>query len=129
MAKLTKTQATFRKIIRDVKTRKKDWWLTFEQWEKLAGEDCFYCGLPPSNEYREFKYQGIDRINSKGGYEVDNVLPCCKHCNAIRGTMDFKIWLTWLNQVKNVQSDFSKFELFKLDDEKFKNRKTIWRGR
>lgn len=29
-------------------------------------------------------YQGIDRVNSKIGYTLGNVVPCCKKCNTVK---------------------------------------------
>lgn len=48
---------------------------------------CFYCGQEPSNFYRGCTYSGIDRIDSKKGYIVDNVVPCCKRCNIAKASM------------------------------------------
>ena len=49
---------------------------------------CYYCGSPPftgrtpSTLSRKLvPLNGLDRVNSKLGYTLSNVVPCCKHCN------------------------------------------------
>jgi 5-methylcytosine-specific restriction endonuclease McrA len=55
---------------------------------------CNYCGDELTNykknkdSYGEFKYNGIDRIDSSKGYEIDNVVPCCKNCNTMKWDLD-----------------------------------------
>lgn len=60
--------------------RKKGWSLTFEQYEKLIANPCFYCGS--SIEYE--KGCGLDRLDNSKGYELSNVVPCCYRCNTGR---------------------------------------------
>lgn len=49
---------------------------------------CYYCNLDYSinkkQKHTEFKCNGLDRIDNNEGYELNNVLPCCQYCNAIR---------------------------------------------
>ncbi|MEW5315083.1 MAG: hypothetical protein WDW38_006535 [Sanguina aurantia] len=40
---------------------------------KLKSLPCYLCGLGPA--------EGIDRVDSNGGYTEDNVSPCCADCN------------------------------------------------
>ena len=57
-------------------------------FEKLSSISCHYCGTPGPN--------GIDRIDSAIGYVEDNCVPCCKHCNYVKGNLsmqDFKAWV------------------------------------
>ena len=58
-----------------------------EKFKEISAKECNYCGVSGPN--------GIDRINSKKGYEKDNCVPCCKHCNYVKGNLsidDFKTW-------------------------------------
>jgi len=80
--------------------------LSFEDVKKLTSSKCFYCGQSPQKisqstrtnnlavkEYTQYKYNGIDRVDSSRGYEVGNVVPCCLWCNIIkreRSIDDFK---------------------------------------
>ena len=38
---------------------------------------CYYCN-------DDYKGLGIDRINSKLGYVLQNIRPCCKFCNFMK---------------------------------------------
>ena len=51
--------------------------LTKDYFKKLRKENCHYCGTTKSTAYN----MGVDRVNSKKGYILNNVVPCCKDCN------------------------------------------------
>lgn len=82
-----------------------EWKLTIDDFIVLTQQPCYYCGEPPSQEHislhgttdgQPYIYNGIDRVDNKRGYEIDNVVPCCKRCNyAKRDTDgdDFKAWV------------------------------------
>lgn len=82
--------------------------LTKELWLVLVTQPCYYCGDMDVKNYAstksyikfhgkailedeiklyEVKLNGVDRIDSSRGYELDNCVPCCKHCNTIK--MDY----------------------------------------
>ena len=76
------------------------WELTYEQFVNVSTKPCFYCGAEPKkwdcmtnspslkkdspnvnpDDYTIF-FTGVDRIDSKKGYTIDNVVPCCTFCN------------------------------------------------
>jgi hypothetical protein len=74
--------------------------LTIDKFKKITSQNCSYCGIPPSeisdhsknhkngtvNDYTAYKFNGIDRIDSKKGYDEENVTPCCKRCNYVKHT-------------------------------------------
>ncbi len=64
------------------KQNKKPFLLTKDEYKKLASRNCIYCNSPSGG-----LGVGLDRIdNDKSiGYTVDNVLPCCRDCNVMRG--------------------------------------------
>lgn len=88
--------------------------LKFEDFYKLSQMRCFYCNSYPNNKVNiftyakrkenhkfsgsefDFVYNGLDRIDSSNGHELDNVVPCCSKCNSFKmdmGADDFKIHL------------------------------------
>lgn len=51
---------------------------TIEEFYFIANQNCVYCGSEGIN--------GLDRINSKGSYVKENVVPCCTKCNLMKFT-------------------------------------------
>lgn len=100
--RLEKGQSGFNKLfteyISSAKKRSIEFKLTREEFKKLVVQNCHYCGIPPSLakttspqrmtkmgiKYSSFYYNGLDRINNKKGYTLDNVLPCCRRDNVLR---------------------------------------------
>ena len=87
-----------------------DWNLTFSEALSLSRQPCFYCGCDPigivkDERYRKGKivktsdtvirWNGLDRIDSKGGYSPDNVVPCCRHCNVAKSDRTIEEFMEW----------------------------------
>lgn len=72
----------FNKAKRVAKKRKVDWTLSVEGFLELCNKPCFYCNnfLGKVVEFGT----GLDRINSDLGYQINNVVSCCKCCNMIK---------------------------------------------
>ena len=87
----------------DAKKRFKTWDLTLEQFRLLVRQPCEYCGAKHSNEMvylgETLKYNGLDRINTKGNYSFKNVVPCCRFCNSLRGSITFGQWAEFIDNV------------------------------
>lgn len=82
--------------------------LTFEQSCALYKANCYYCNRPPSNLYTSsnkasysLKYTGIDRIDSTKGYLLDNVVPCCVHCNRAKMSLTQKEFYNLVTDIYN----------------------------
>lgn len=75
------------------KKREINFLLTKEYFFKLTQGNCFYCNAPPKElSYNKRSHglavaNGIDRINSKGSYNVDNCVTCCKYCNTAKASL------------------------------------------
>ena len=64
----------------DAKHSQIDFLLSFEEFMTLWQKPCNYCNS-------EIKTIGVDRINSNGPYQLDNVTPCCGTCNFMKKDM------------------------------------------
>jgi len=85
--------------------------LTKIEFRQITSNSCFYCGSNPkaiscssnmSNETRKlssYTYNGIDRIDSTKGYEIDNCVACCKTCNYAKNTMSVDEFKNWVKRV------------------------------
>lgn len=87
------------------KFKERDFLLTKEDFEKLMFSNCYYCNKPPSNSFNrsgsELFYNGIDRINSKVGYTIENTVTCCKTCNFMKGPLEFEEFKEHIINIKN----------------------------
>lgn len=71
------------------KKRNISWKLTNEEAIKFFTKNCYYCGSCPNNcvvrNSKNFKsiftYNGIDRVDNKKGYILENCVSCCIKCN------------------------------------------------
>ena len=70
--------------------------MTDEEFFHLIELECFYCGTENGN--------GIDRVDNAIGYIRDNVVPCCKTCNYIKGNYSKNFFLA---HVMKIASHFS----------------------
>jgi len=90
---------------RHARDRGLEWHLEYDDVKKLIALPCFYCGAENSNHKvtkncREgFDYNGIDRIDSSKGYEINNVVTCCKKCNTAKSDMSQSEFIEWAKRV------------------------------
>lgn len=76
--------------------------LTKPQFLNLTQRKCHYCGKPPSNKYKRSKpYQGIDRLRNNVGYLFNNCVPCCKECNQLKGTLNYRDFRKIVSKIYN----------------------------
>lgn len=85
--------------------RNKEFNLTYEQYKEIATKDCTYCGAPPYEKYSQvknsakIKLNGIDRVNTKKGYTIDNCVPCCGTCNTMKMDKSLEEFLTKISEI------------------------------
>ena len=84
--------------------------LTNYQFKEITQKDCFYCGAKPNNginskrkkkTFGHYIYNGIDRIDNKKGYTIDNIVPCCKLCNQAKSNLTLGEFKDWVERVYN----------------------------
>ena len=80
------------------------WALSDERFDTITKQNCYYCGVSPSNSYQgsnygRFVYNGIDRVNNSIGYVLENVVACCKVCNSAKRTMNQEEFISWTHRV------------------------------
>jgi transposase len=84
--------------------------LSLEQIKLLAQMPCAYCGEPGSNRMQgraagrtngteRVRYNGLDQIVPCGGYDIDNVVPCCCICNDAKSDRSLTAFVTWLQSL------------------------------
>ncbi len=86
--------------------------LSKEEFKEFLNKNCFYCGEPPSNLYQiknsktgeiragiPLLYNGIDRLDNKIGYTIENSITCCDMCNKMKRSYEFT---NFLEQIKKI---------------------------
>jgi hypothetical protein len=99
--------------IKNAKSRKLNWELTDTELHTLFESSCYYCGDMNSNFislqdkgyskegqiHGQYKYNGIDRLDSKKGYFLNNVVSSCKTCNFGKQTLTLSEFALWIQKV------------------------------
>lgn len=73
--------------------------------DHLTQQPCHYCGALSSSVQRvsfnedELAYNGIDRVDNSKGYELTNVVPCCKLCNQAKNSLTVDEFVSWVRKV------------------------------
>ena len=95
----------------NAKNRKHLFNLSFDEFNELISKNCFYCNsepsIPDSKEYQEYKIKnqtdlkinGIDRIDSNIGYQLDNCVSCCSICNLMKNNLIQKDFLKHIEKI------------------------------
>jgi hypothetical protein len=60
--------------------RGKTFTLTLEEYTSFISLPCYYCQTSIAEETGS----SLDRKNNERGYEIDNVVTCCRYCNRRR---------------------------------------------
>ena len=87
------------------KKRDYEFLLTSEQFENITTQSCIYCGIAPKsifynrNKTETCIYNGVDRINNKEGYTINNSVPCCTDCNWAKKEKSFSEFKAWIKRV------------------------------
>lgn len=77
--------------------------LSVEEFIALTSGECHYCGVPPAatetSHARTYPYNGLDRVDNGRGYELGNIVPCCKRCNVAKNDMPLEEFLTLVERI------------------------------
>ena len=66
--------------------------ISLEEFIVFWNKNCFYCG-------DKIDGIGLDRIDSNTGYEIENVVSCCRKCNMMKATSTYSFFI---NQCKKI---------------------------
>ena len=87
----------------------REWGLSGAEFISIITSSCYYCGDAAGNEIvvcgERFRYNGIDRINNEEGYEITNVVPCCKVCNSMKGDLTREEFFKYIKKILDYNRD------------------------
>ena len=104
----------YRSLQRGAEKRGIKFSLTRDQVKAINKQNCYYCGLPPSQIYHgtrsktvtpagrvhaAYTYTGVDRVNNDLGYEPNNVRPCCKMCNWMKSNLSYDAFIAHITRI------------------------------
>jgi len=78
----------------NAKVRGYEFNLTKEEFAEYWMKPCSYCGS-------EIKTIGLDRMDPKLGYSLDNIVTCCRVCNMMKNKMGYKDFLDKCSVIAN----------------------------
>jgi hypothetical protein len=97
-------KSRFKFSIKRAIERKLTWDITFEDYLCLIKTPCYYCNNLLGSQVETAV--GLDRIKNDIGYQLDNVLPCCRACNVLRNDIltseETKYVVAYILQLRNV---------------------------
>lgn len=80
--------------------------ISFDNFMDIVKRNCYYCNAEPEmrpthHKRWDFKFpmSGIDRVNPKIGYELENIVPCCSHCNRAKWDYTAEEFKSWIKRV------------------------------
>ena len=75
--------------------RKKNVSISMSEFLEITSKPCRYCGILNNN--------GIDRIDSSKGYEINNCAPCCTRCNYMKNALSESEFFNHLRKISSYQ--------------------------
>jgi hypothetical protein len=105
-------KAYYMSYYRNAKSRNLEFTLTNEEFDNIISKNCVYCGMSPQDQsylsrstkkYDKFYASGIDRLDNKLGYTVDNCVSCCTKCNMMKKTLGCDEFLQHINAIYEYQ--------------------------
>ena len=73
---------------RSAETKQLEFTITKGDFMDMVVLPCYYCGIIQSKGFN-----GIDRVDSKQGYKIDNIVSCCEMCNMMKGCLGPTIFI------------------------------------
>lgn len=86
----------YKQCVKMAIVRSIDWQIDIKDFERLAHSACFYCDAPAPKGLH-----GVDRLDPKLPYTLDNVQPCCTPCNVSKARRNFPEFLEMCIKIVN----------------------------
>lgn len=99
----------YRYSFRSRRVHKEEISISLEDFKRLTSDNCHYCGSAPSivmkstSKHSAYVYNGLDRVDSKIGYRLNNVVPCCEMCNRMKLDYGVDEFLSQINKIQDHQ--------------------------
>jgi hypothetical protein len=88
-----------------------------ELFEEIRKNNCYLCGKSNSED----NLMGIDRIDSKRGYVIDNIKSCCKSCNYIKKDFNTEYMFSKFLKIYDIHKNDEFDDVYDNTDSRLKN--------
>jgi len=101
-----------KRIKSDAAAMKREFDIPLETFAQLCHQPCHYCGRKNKNSLsiksrgklggyvvKDFRYNGLDRVDNSIGYTEENVVPCCAVCNRAKNSMSYDEFVEFLDEL------------------------------
>jgi hypothetical protein len=100
-----------KRIKSDAARANREFLLTLQDIKDLIHEPCHYCGIIDMNTMtvksrtsgqfivKDYKYNGIDRVDNSVGYVRSNCVPSCAICNRAKNSLPYDTFIYWIENL------------------------------
>lgn len=113
----------FKRIKSDAAAAKREFTINLEWFIEQCHLPCVYCGRSDQNMIsvkskaggdrwivKDFRYNGLDRLDNSLGYTKQNCVPCCAVCNRGKNSMGYNEWKEYLDALVKFNTQGEKSE-------------------
>ena len=89
----------YKRYRHNARSRGLEFAIAFEQFVRETQRNCAYCGAAPQLEMLRahsngaYIYNGLDRVDNWLGYQLNNLVACCKLCNKRKGKLPVEVFV------------------------------------
>lgn len=107
----------FKRIKSDAAPLRREFTISLEWFIDQCHRPCNYCGRVDRNNLsvrsrgksagwlvKDFKYNGLDRLDNSKGYTEENCVPCCAICNRAKNSMGYNEFIEYLTDLVNFRT-------------------------
>ena len=80
----TKMEATFKRYKQSAQDRGYEFDISRNHFKHVITSKCYFCGSDPVAYSDGLVRNGVDRLDNERGYLHNNIIACCKICNAMK---------------------------------------------
>jgi len=104
-------RAAYKRVKSDAMRGGREFDLPLDWFLEAIHMPCHYCGRVDQNSInvaskrkgefliKDFKYNGLDRLNNDIGYVIENVVPCCFVCNRAKNSMGYQEYIEYIDNM------------------------------
>ena len=75
-----------------------DFFITHDDYKTIINQVCYLCGKLATDAHTN----GIDRLDNKRGYALDNCRACCRECNHMKKDYELDVLLGKMERIQDV---------------------------